>query len=318
MDRHAYEPVACKLVKHGHNVVIYKTDKILSGEERLLIAQDDDANLEISYQGIPVGPNDIQAAWYRKISAFRAGTTTDDQAKKLHLASEIRTLHDTIWSVYPEDLWLNAPEKMRHADKKLGQLALARKIGFQIPPTAIASEWSDIQERLLKKHPKIIAKTLRGIISEGNDVKAMYTTILDAQAMRRLDEMVVTPFPGLYQPFFDKAREWRVTVVGDRIFPAAIYTDLDAKDDWRRHQLKSSVKFQHDTLPEGVEEKCIDMLGKLGLRFGAFDFIETSDNRFIFLECNPNGQYGWLEDGLGFPISDAIADELAAIAQSRQ
>ncbi|HKS46022.1 MAG TPA: hypothetical protein VJT49_13100 [Amycolatopsis sp.] len=54
---------------------------------------------------------------------------------------------------------------------------------------------------------------------------------------------------------------------------------------------------------------------KLG--FGTFDFIEQSDGQIIFLEINPNGQYGWLEEDLGVPISEAIAGELIKIAKHR-
>lgn len=53
----------------------------------------------------------------------------------------------------------------------------------------------------------------------------------------------------------------------------------------------------------------------MGLKFGAFDFIETAPGEVIFLECNSNGQYGWLEETLGLPISHAIADELIKIAR---
>lgn len=44
--------------------------------------------------------------------------------------------------------------------------------------------------------------------------------------------------------------------------------------------------------------------------------IEDPDGRIVFLECNPNGQYGWLEEQLGFPISQAIAGELIKIAKN--
>jgi D-alanine-D-alanine ligase-like ATP-grasp enzyme len=31
------------------------------------------------------------------------------------------------------------------------------------------------------------------------------------------------------------------------------------------------------------------------LKYGRLDFIEENDS-FYFLECNPNGQFGWLDD----------------------
>jgi hypothetical protein len=54
----------------------------------------------------------------------------------------------------------------------------------------------------------------------------------------------------------------------------------------------------------------------MGLRFGAFDLIEEPDGNVVFLECNPNGEYFWLEESLGFQISDAVAAELIKITNS--
>jgi glutathione synthase/RimK-type ligase-like ATP-grasp enzyme len=47
------------------------------------------------------------------------------------------------------------------------------------------------------------------------------------------------------------------------------------------------------------------------LRFGAIDMIVTPEGRYVFLEINPNGQWRWIEDASGLPISDALCDALA-------
>ena len=44
--------------------------------------------------------------------------------------------------------------------------------------------------------------------------------------------------------------------------------------------------------------------------FGAFDFIVTPENEWIFLEVNPNGQWLWLEQSLSLDISKKILDNL--------
>jgi hypothetical protein len=40
--------------------------------------------------------------------------------------------------------------------------------------------------------------------------------------------------------------------------------------------------------------------------------ILTPDGRYVFLEINPSGQYLWIEDNTGLPISSAICDLLMA------
>ncbi|MEU9831686.1 hypothetical protein AB0D67_09090 [Streptosporangium sp. NPDC048047] len=41
------------------------------------------------------------------------------------------------------------------------------------------------------------------------------------------------------------------------------------------------------------------------MRFRALPLGE--DDIPVFLECNPNGQWGWLEDATGLPIAAALA-----------
>jgi D-alanine-D-alanine ligase-like ATP-grasp enzyme len=50
---------------------------------------------------------------------------------------------------------------------------------------------------------------------------------------------------------------------------------------------------------------------RLGLTFGALDFVMTADGDLVFLEVNPNGQWLWLDDQLDFGISEAVAAWLA-------
>jgi len=47
------------------------------------------------------------------------------------------------------------------------------------------------------------------------------------------------------------------------------------------------------------------------LIYGALDFVVDHDGFWWFLECNPGGQYGWLEDATGAPITESLARVLA-------
>ena len=63
---------------------------------------------------------------------------------------------------------------------------------------------------------------------------------------------------------------------------------------------------------ENIARKCREYLAHLGLNFGCFDFIVTPSGDYVFLECNPNGQWLWVEDATGLKISEAIADFLSS------
>jgi glutathione synthase/RimK-type ligase-like ATP-grasp enzyme len=57
---------------------------------------------------------------------------------------------------------------------------------------------------------------------------------------------------------------------------------------------------------------------RLGLCYGAIDMVLTPDGRYVFLEINPNGQYLWIEEAAGLPISDAICDLLMSGSQMKR
>lgn len=106
-----------------------------------------------------------------------------------------------------------------------------------------------------------------------------------------------------------KAHDARVIVVGDRVFAAAIHAESEAAYiDWRNDY--SALRYERLEPPRaalaGVLEYCI----VFGLMYGAFDFVIRPDGRWVFLECNSGGQFGWIEDAIGAPITETIADLL--------
>lgn len=161
---------------------------------------------------------------------------------------------------------------------------------------------------------RVIVKMPYAVLqNDGESDKMLFTTILQNERTKLPTDAL--PFPAIWQPYKQKAREWRVTVVGGQLFAASIYTSKDSKHDWREYSHdKSKVRFCAEEFPKGEKRKCFNLLKALGLRYGAFDFIETPDGEIVFLEVNPNGQYGWLEEELGFSISAAIATELIDIS----
>lgn len=113
--------------------------------------------------------------------------------------------------------------------------------------------------------------------------------------------------PVIYQPNVPKLFDVRVTIVGEEIFAAAIDSQVEptARTDWR--QTAHDLKHERHSLPIEVERGCLRLMRELGLVFGALDFVLTPDGRYVFLEINPNGQWLWIEDKLGFPITRQVA-----------
>jgi glutathione synthase/RimK-type ligase-like ATP-grasp enzyme len=117
--------------------------------------------------------------------------------------------------------------------------------------------------------------------------------------------------PIIVQAVVPKRIELRITVVGRRVFAAEIHSQASnhTRLDWRRYDMFETPHRPHD-LPPDVERRCIQLVARLGLCYGAIDMVLTPDGRYVFLEINPNGQYLWIEQATGLPISDAICDLL--------
>ena len=64
-------------------------------------------------------------------------------------------------------------------------------------------------------------------------------------------------------------------------------------------------------LPENIRQFCLAFLQRMKLNFGCFDFIVTPEVEYVFLECNPNGQWLWIEMETGYDISKIMANNLA-------
>ena len=314
-DEAAFEPVRKRLEDRGCSVVTYLTDKVLTEFQHFQLAIDVDGVLSVHYEDVDISPHNVGSAWLWKVTSFRNRDAATNLAKQLSLVNEMTQTQHAIWSLYPDEIWLNSPRSTYRANLKLEQLVIARRVGFIIPPTVVTNQWSDVEEMLMRDGGDAIVKMSRGVIADHNTVKGMYTTRLTRELVADLRERAVA-FPGIYQSYVEKRREWRVTVVGDRVFSAAIYTRDDAKEDWRKMQIDpGAVQFRRDKFPHELELLCHAYLRHMGLRYGAFDFIERPSGEVVFLECNPSGQFMWLQDDLGYCIADGIADELISIAR---
>ena len=115
------------------------------------------------------------------------------------------------------------------------------------------------------------------------------------------------------QEYIPKVFELRVTVVAKKVFACKIESqhlaDNEGKIDWRQGY-DHGLRYEPYDLPDDISEKCIKFLDRMKLNFGAFDFIVTPSGEYVFLECNPNGQWLWIEMETGLKISEAIADAL--------
>lgn len=206
--------------------------------------------------------------------------------------------------------WLNPLRKAYKGENKYYQMELANEIGLVMPETLISN---DKQELLAfaKKYEKVLMKLMSQEIYDlgDNDFRGFYTNVISEKELEKFGELEENPI--VLQPYIEKAYEVRYTVVGNRHFVCKIDSQKSAraKYDWRRYDIPSTPHSAIEP-PEEIRQMVTEMLSKLELEYGAFDFIVTPDEKWVFLEVNCMGQWLWIEQLANLPISDAIVSWL--------
>jgi glutathione synthase/RimK-type ligase-like ATP-grasp enzyme len=106
-----------------------------------------------------------------------------------------------------------------------------------------------------------------------------------------------------------KRADWRVTFVDRTPFPVRITAPPGSALDFRAVDA-DACRYEVRELPSDVDRSCAAYLDFFGLRFAAFDFAEAPDASLWFLEANPSGQWGWLEQLAGIDVTGALVHAL--------
>ncbi|WP_431783467.1 ATP-grasp ribosomal peptide maturase [Streptomyces chumphonensis] len=203
--------------------------------------------------------------------------------------------------------WLPPPGKAADAEYKPLQLRIAAESGLSVPRTLITNQPSAAERFSGAVAGAVIYKPfshVRGVVNDHS--AAVYTSIVDPEDLCRSD---IATTAHLFQEWVPKAYEVRLTAVAGRIFAAEIHADSDAGHvDWRSDY--ESHSYAVCDPPASVTAGVLRMLQRLELPYGAFDFVVTPDGDWHFLEVNPSGQFGFVEQATGLPITAAIADYL--------
>ena len=203
----------------------------------------------------------------------------------------------------------------RPASSKMLQLSVARKFGMRIPNTSFANT-KEAFFPLLQKHEDISLKPIdaNGFFTDDGMEYIFYSRKAKSSEIMAQPDEAFEQTASFLQNYIDKKYELRITVCNEDVVACKIDSqsldDDKGKIDWRQgydYGLKQDIV----AIPDNVKQFCIEFLKEMHLNFGCFDFIVTPDDDYVFLECNPNGQWLWIELATGYDISKIIAKNLA-------
>jgi len=255
----------------------------------------------------------VRSVWFRRHRLPEMPAEMDKAHQDYCLREADWFLKGLVYSLALSDRdvrWMNHPERALSAESKIVQLNVASALGFKVPETLVSNEPVAIREFYARNRGEVIAKPLRlGYFDLGNRQTCVFTTRITEEHLNDDDSLRVAPV--IYQGLIKKSYDIRVTIVGSKLFAAAIDSQSipSAVIDWRRTETAELGHLRHE-LPSKIETKCLQLMKRLGLSFGALDLILTPQGDYLFLEVNPSGQWVWIEDKLDLPISRSIAEWL--------
>jgi len=205
-------------------------------------------------------------------------------------------------------LWVNDPIAAARAEYKPIQLAVATDVGLHVPETLITSDQESAYEWATSLGRPIIYKPLSGVWhADEGQLRVLYTSTVEDP--RHLLDEKITLTAHLFQERVEKICEARAVVIEDKVIAVRLDAASDeAREDWRSDY--DSLTYTPIELPPQVSSALVELHKRLGLVYGAVDLACDVSERWIFLETNQRGEFGWLGEETGLPIAAAVADLL--------
>lgn len=244
--------------------------------------------------------DDFKVFWFRKPKFIQENEYPVDKGLQEHCRDNYHRFMNTLFSVYSNKFWFNHPDANRNAEVKFKQLMVAKSVGFNIRDTLVSNFASDAlmfisdkkivaAKSLSQRRIDLAGQYLNGPLTEIEYSNSVKETLLEKEVGLRIN-------PYIFQEFIDGVVH-RVIVVDKQIYsiktiPLKPELRLDSRAIMAADEYSLNVISE---IPDSVKKMCLNYLDSFGLKYGAFDLIETPNGEFMFLECNPNGQWGFVD-----------------------
>lgn len=248
---------------------------------------------------------EITAIWYRTPKAYRFPDELSP-VERAHANREAKYGLGGVLSSLPV-LWVNHPARLADAAYKPVQLVTASNCGLTVPDTVITNESMSVEK--FAAAGATITKLLgsNSIVEEGLR-KVAFTRLVGDSDLADLRGIEHTTH--LFQRWVPKMYEARIVVIGEHMTTAAICASSTTGHlDWRADY--DNLTYELIEPPAEVAQGVRQLMTTLNLMYAALDFVVQPGGEWTFLEINAGGQYGWIEDKTGAPLTDQLADLLA-------
>lgn len=248
---------------------------------------------------------EITSIWYRRPTRI----LPRDDLPGIEQTFIQREAHAGIWGWLRglQALWVNHPDAVRAAGHKPEQLQRATMLGLAIPRSVVTNE-PDVFKRFYEECGGSVVYKLMGYpwYSDKNETPiSTFTSLVSREMLAEAQRVTATMH--LFQEFIVKQCDIRVIILGEKAFATAIYplseaTQIDFRADYQQ------LRYTPHQLPDHICQSLLTLTRSYHLSYAAIDLLLTPEDRYVFLELNPLGQFGWLEGRTGIPLYHTVGN----------
>ena len=305
-EEHTAGVVGC-LSRQGREVVQIDLGDFPAKSLTLSWCAENEPTYRVETAGGHVDLSRAGVGWWRRVRPFTIDPGMRSEQDRYFANSETsQAVHGMLDAIGCR--WINSREADAAAHHKPYQWAVARRLGLRLPGTLVTNRPEDARSFIdVMGLGRTVFKPFLASINSWRETRLVTHADLD-----RLE--LVRYAPVIFQEFIPGV-DLRVTVVGDAVFAA----EIDAQQtsypvDMRMVVEEATVRAVE--LPAEIRDKLLALQADLGLVYGAIDLRRTAEGEYYFLEVNPAGQWHFVEQRTRLPITQAMADCLAAAEDS--
>ena len=301
-DPHATAVLDC-LSRSGAEAILFDTARF-PREARLEVthATSQPWAGAVTLEGVRREMSAVGCVWWRRPQPFEIQADVAGGEDRGFAYGECHAAITGLWSCLHAH-WVNDPQCDEVAGRKMYQLKIAAALGLRVPRTLVTND----PERA---RAFIDAEGAAGTIYKAfsaTERSWRETRLLKPEEHSQLDAVRFAPV--IFQEHIRADIDLRITVIGDAIFAAEILSgETEYHVDFRMTMHAAAIRAH--VLPDKVVAKLSTFMKTLGLIYGAIDMRLTPDGEYVFLEVNPAGQWLFIEERTGQPITSALAEYL--------
>lgn len=247
--------------------------------------------------------SDLGAIWIRRKRYWNLNSSSElDIDVQLNIAqSNEDALHEFLSR--HSSKCINHPETIVRLENKATQLRLAFQAGFTIPETLISASYERVKE-FTASHKEVVIKNLRPQGGQPTGTFLFNDSLLNKENC----EMSFA----IYQRKIEGRYHYRIVVLGHDIYAFRYESDnVDSRLDARH-------AAEYVEVNDSMRHTFSEFMTLAQLEMGVFDFKESDEGEWYFLEVNQQGAFAYLDALTGFPILHTFAEFLHGRCQEKE